>query len=73
MRLKRKAKKISIKELTVVTNNFIKNLINPINASIITNSKELHSIYINFDGINYLSVELIVMLTRLSGNIVNYK
>lgn len=73
MRLKRKAKKISIKELTVVTNNFINNLINPINASIITNSKELHSIYINFDGINYLSVELIVMLTRLSGNIVNYK
>lgn len=73
MRLKRKAKKISIKELTVVTNNFIKNLINPINASIITNSKERHSIYINFDRINYLSVELIVMLTRLSGNIVNYK
>lgn len=56
MRLKRKAKKISIKELTVVTNNFIKNLINPINASIITNSKERHSIYINFDRINYLSV-----------------
>lgn len=72
MRLKRKAKKISIKELTVVTNNFIKNLINPINTAI-TNSKERHSIYINFDRINYLSVELIVMLTRLSGNIVNYK